>query len=314
MRGLNKRRVFNLPELFVDDLRALADPDRWYDHDVLAGLAQTRDDFVQWARALAIARRQGVDVKMLSTVVDRLRAEASPVPERVELAALIKAKRKRPTYVVDGLFPTSGLSVLAGGPKAGKSTFARYVMCRVARGEKALGRTTKRGGVLYYILEEKLDEVVECFRKLGATGLPIALRCGRFPSNTFIDTFKRDVEETGAVYAVADPMFDILDVDDSNAYTEVNAALKAVVDCVRSLPVHLTFIHHSNKSGLRTTASILGSRAIEGATDTNVMLEMRDDGKRLIWSEQRYGVKIHSSFLELNEATGEVRLKERRVI
>src|SRR5207245_222542 len=70
-------------------------------------------------------------------------------------------------YVVSNLLPTSGLSVLVGKPKAGKSTIARQLAVCVAQGSDFLERKTARGVVLYMPLEEKASEVKAHFKTLG---------------------------------------------------------------------------------------------------------------------------------------------------
>lgn len=74
------------------------------------------------------------------------------------------------SWLVDGLLPTGGFSILVAKPKVGKSTLARTLMLHVSRGEDFLSRNTIRGVVVYLCLEEKRTEVKRHFRKMGATG------------------------------------------------------------------------------------------------------------------------------------------------
>jgi RecA-family ATPase len=185
-------------------------------------------------------------------------------------------------------------------------------MVKIAKGENVFGRKTRQGACLYYVLEEHFDFVIDDFRKYGTVDLPIFIRKGRLPYHTFLPILRRDVTETGAVFAVADPLFDVLDVLDESKYVQINTALKEIVDVVRSLPVHVTFLHHANKSGVRSMSAILGSRAIEGATDVNVMIERREDGIRTVYSVPRYGEEIPLSKLVMEKDTRELRVIERR--
>lgn len=70
-------------------------------------------------------------------------------------------------YVVDGLLPNSGVSLLTGRPKAGKSHLARQLVAAIASNESFLGRAVVPGEVLYYALEEKPHEVRDHFEVLG---------------------------------------------------------------------------------------------------------------------------------------------------
>jgi predicted ATP-dependent serine protease len=85
---------------------------------------------------------------------------------------------------MDGLLPSCLISLLAAKPKTGKSTLARQVAVRVARGKKFLGRTTNRGRVVYLALEEKRDEVRKHFADLGVMGNEkILVNCAAAPRN-----------------------------------------------------------------------------------------------------------------------------------
>ncbi|MHC4698282.1 MAG: AAA family ATPase, partial [Planctomycetota bacterium] len=84
-------------------------------------------------------------------------------------------------WLVDGLLPQGGLSILAGKPKAGKSTLARCVGLAVARGDPIIGRETHAGPVVYLGLEDKRSEVAEHFRAMGAQDEPLYIHTGPAP-------------------------------------------------------------------------------------------------------------------------------------
>jgi RecA-family ATPase len=67
-------------------------------------------------------------------------------------------------WLVDGLLPQAGLSIIAARPKVGKSTLARTLTLAVARGERFLDRDTTAGTVLYLALEEKRAELRRQFK------------------------------------------------------------------------------------------------------------------------------------------------------
>ena len=82
-------------------------------------------------------------------------------------------------FIVEDLLPSAGFSVLAGKPKAGKSTAARQLALAVAQGEDFLGRETNKGTVMYLAIEEKQNEVVRHFRQLGIKDSdPLLTICG----------------------------------------------------------------------------------------------------------------------------------------
>jgi len=75
------------------------------------------------------------------------------------LAGLLKEPEEKVTWILDGILPAEGLSLMAGKPKAGKSTFARCLALAVAQGQPFMNRATVKGTVLYLALEEKRSEV-----------------------------------------------------------------------------------------------------------------------------------------------------------
>jgi len=57
-------------------------------------------------------------------------------------------------FVVEDLLPSSGLSVLAGKPKAGKSTLARQLAVAVAQGQPLQGKSNEPRHLHYFAQEE----------------------------------------------------------------------------------------------------------------------------------------------------------------
>jgi hypothetical protein len=123
---------------------------------------------------------------------------------------------------------------------------------------------------------------------------------------------EKDIKETGAILAVVDPLFDVLDVTDINAYMDVNRAIKPLVAIARDTGCSIVALHHKNKAGRGDSArDILGSTQIRGATDCNMTLS-QDDGVRYIRTEQRYACDraIPRTKLVYDPATGRVALED----
>ena len=66
--------------------------------------------------------------------------------------------RKHDRYLVEGFLPESGLVLLAGDPKAGKTAIASAIALAVAKGKPFAGMETKQGSVLWMCLEKSYDE------------------------------------------------------------------------------------------------------------------------------------------------------------
>jgi hypothetical protein len=210
-------------------------------------------------------------------------------------------------WIVENLLIAGGMSILSSTPKCGKSTLARQIMFSVLRGDDLWGRETKQGPVMYYVLEEIQHKIVEAFRKIGVVlGERIFCRPGVQDPVGFITTLFRDIEEYSPSLVVVDPLIDVLGVPDLNHYQEVNMALKAIVGPLRANQCHLLCLHHAPKAG----TSHLGSTALAAATDANLYMSTGQDGRRWVWSEQRYGRPIPESWAKFHPRTNTVTLIE----
>src|SRR5439155_18507176 len=95
-----------------------------------------------------------------------------------DMVDLLAEPQQAVAWLVEGLLPLGGLSLLAAKPKVGKSTLARNLALAVARGEPFLDRAVRPGPVVYLALEEHRAGVAEHFTRLGATDEPIHIHFG----------------------------------------------------------------------------------------------------------------------------------------
>lgn len=230
------------------------------------------------------------------------------IPPRRTLNELLAAKPQPIEYIVADLLARESLSLLAAHPKAGKSVFVRNLMAAILDQESFLGRTTTPGPVLYYVLEEPEVHIAHDFRRMGFESDLLHVRVGQIPRFEMHEVIERDIEETEAVLAVIDPLFDALTIDETNAYGPVNRAMKSLLFVARKSRCHILTVHHTNKSDARGGLSILGSQALRGATDTNMFLLRRGDGTRLFETEQRFGTPFDLCTLSYTPETMRVGL------
>jgi hypothetical protein len=191
-------------------------------------------------------------------------------------------------WVIDQLLPAGGLSAMVAKPKVGKSTLARCIALAVSRGEPVLGRTTKRGRVLYLALEESRRQVKAHFQALGAGDDDVRIYAARAPVDALLK-LRVAVSEHEPVLVVIDTLFRLTRVKDANDYAQVTAALDPLLALARELGTHVMFLHHSPKGDPRQAIdAALGSTAIAGSVDTLIVLR-RGDRFRTIITEQREG-------------------------
>ena len=161
-----------------------------------------------------------------------------------KLADLLAEPEEAVDWLVDGLLPSGGFSLLAAKPKVGKSTLARCLALAVARGEVFLGRATAKGPVIYLALEEKRSEVRKHFHAMGATGEEeIYVYAATAPADA-LPKIRVVVEEKKPVLLIIDPLFRFTRVKDGNDYAQVTQALEPILALARETGVHVLVVHH----------------------------------------------------------------------
>jgi hypothetical protein len=240
-----------------------------------------------------------------NTVVQSQIASAVPIPTKfgfTSLDALLKEPDEATAWIVEGLLPSGGFSLMVAKPKVGKSTLVRQLALAVARGEPFLGRETTQGAVLYVSLEEKRGEVRSHFRIMGANGTEdLGVYVGSTPEGAY-EWLKKEVERKKPVLVIIDTLFRFIHVGDLNEYAKVSAALDPLLTLARTSSAHLMALHHARKSAGDGADTTLGSTAIFGTVDTLINLK-RTDARRTIDTLQRYGTDMETSVLNFDPET-----------
>lgn len=228
------------------------------------------------------------------------------------LRDLFNEPEEKIAWTLDGMLPAGGLSLIAGKPKAGKSTLARCLAVAVARGEVFLNRTAIKGPVLYLGLEEKRSEVRKHFEALGATGdEPIQVHIAPAPVQAILAA-QRAIELYKPVLVIIDPLLKFARVKDANDYAQVTAALEPVLTLARESGAHLMLVYHAGKSAKADLIdSALGSTAFAGAVDT-VLVYKRTEQYRILATIQRYGTDLPETVIEWDPERRSVALGDER--
>ena len=253
-----------------------------------------------------------------------LRARLGAIAERIvplgartplmSMSELLSRETGATTWLVSGLLPAGGLSLILGKPKAGKSTLARGLCMAVADGSTWLDRECACGPVVYVALEEKVDEVRLHFQTLGATAhSPIYSHVDRLPDDCKpVEWLRETVAHLNPALIVIDPLGRFVRLrDGGNDYTDATRQLEPLISYARdSNPqTHIALVHHSRKSAGEHGDESLGSTAILGSVDTAISLR-REKGAahRTIYSVNRYGEDLAETFAMLDADTGRVTL------
>jgi predicted ATP-dependent serine protease len=219
-------------------------------------------------------------------------------------------------FVVDGLLPAGGLSLIGAKPKVGKSTLVRVITHAVASGTPCLGRQTSRGSVLYVSIEERRDDVRRHFAQLGSAKRPdLLVHVGPVPGNpkgTGREALRRhrmawltaEIARFEPILVAIDTWARFVALKDANDYSEVTEASQALIDLARTSGAHFAFTHHARKQDAELIDALVGSTGIVGAVDTVMLLRRHRDGTRTIASNQRSGDELEETVLQLDKATG----------
>lgn len=224
--------------------------------------------------------------------------------ELTSLADLLAEPEDTTDWLVEDRIPAGAIMLLAGKPKAGKSTLARSLAYALVTGERWLGWRTHFGSVWYLVFEDKRSEVRRHFRQMGATG--------REPLRLFFDQSGAELlpalqalaasERPSAI--VVDTLQRLIHVKDMNDYAQVTERCAPLLKLSRETGATLVLVHHANKFG-DGLDSILGSTALAGSVD-NVFILSRSERYRTLSSIQRIGTDLEPIVLTLDPATGRV--------
>jgi hypothetical protein len=217
------------------------------------------------------------------------------------LTDLLHEPEETTAWLVDGRLPTGGLSLLAGKPKAGKSTLARCLALAVARGEAWLGWPTVKGPVFYLALEEKRAEVRRHFQAMGATEEDVRVFAAPSPEDGLPQLRDAAAQEKPALIIV-DPLLRFVRLRDANDYAAVTQALEPLLTLARDTDAHLLAVHHLGKVNRDGGDGIIGSTAFFAAVDTALLLRWSEQ-YRTLSTIQRYGDNLEEITLTLDPVT-----------
>jgi hypothetical protein len=206
-----------------------------------------------------------------------------------------------------------GVSMLCAKPKTGKSTFARQLAVSVAEGRDFLGKGTLEGDVLYLNLEGPVGVLQQHLQKLGysETKGVIHIVHEQMPFRGVEGLEKLSValkKLSGVRLVIVDPIAKFLRLADSDDYDEVSLGIEKLEQLTKHYKLHLMIVTHGKKRNTDDVGdSPIGSTGFRGGTDTNVFLS-KQGVRRVISTEQRWGVAMEPTLLVFNEEQQTVEL------
>jgi AAA domain-containing protein/Toprim domain-containing protein len=260
-----------------------------------------KGDISDWVAAGYTAAELIALVKATAMYQPEERQVTSAVDELAltSLSALLDEPDDAIEWEIDGLIAVGSLNLLAGKPKAGKSTLARQMALCMAAGTPFLGRACVGGSVWYFALEDKRSEVRRHFRGLGATGgEPVRLLFGN--TRDLLAKVARLAERERPRAIIIDTLQRLIGAKDLNDYSEVTTRLDPVLAIARNSGAAVILVHHAAKADRAGIDSVLGSTALTGSVD-NVFLLNRTERYRVLSSIQRIGTDLEEMVIELDD-------------
>ena len=205
-------------------------------------------------------------------------AKASPALKLLSYDDLCKMESATADWLVDGLLRRSGLLLLAGRPKCGKSTISRNLARSVGSGTPFLGRACKAGPVIWVGLEESSGDLREALEAMGATALPIHSRIEGFHGDQE-EWLRAAVEQIRPALVVIDTIGSFTNLVNINDYSEVVKATRIFLELRNRYGTSFCLNHHTNKNG-----GVLGATYWEGVVDMTVVMTRNEDGTRFVKS------------------------------
>ena len=179
-------------------------------------------------------------------------------------------------WVVEGLVPT-GLTMLVGDPKIGKSWTCLMMGIAVSEGEPFWDMPTTRGQVLYLCLEDTYLRIQERMWKLAEDGSEGFFLCNESASMACglcdqIAEFKAEHPEVSLV--IIDTFQMVRNAIGGNQYASDYADMGELKAAADELGVAVVCIHHTNKnSDAQGFGRVNGSNGMTGTADTNLLME-----------------------------------------
>lgn len=220
-------------------------------------------------------------------------------------------------WIVSGLLPT-GLSVLAGKPKVGKSFLALHLSLAVASGGYALGSrdySAPQGPVIALLLEDTDRRLQERLTKLQQgqpqpDALHISIRWPR--GGEGIEALDEWCKEIKPRLVIVDTLQQVRALSrgrNANAYESDYLAISGLKQMADRYNMALLVLHHQRKMGCEDIYdSVSGTLGITGAADSIYILQRAKSGVSSILSGRGRDLDDFSLAVQFDKPSGLWRL------
>jgi replicative DNA helicase len=226
----------------------------------------------------ALENREAPDavVTRLAAELDTAARNNATAESGILFSDLLKKQFPPEDWLVEGLI-TTGLSVLTGASKIGKSWAALQLVTALDQGGYFLGTLkARRADTLYCALEDVPKRIQRRVQKQGIETF----------NGSRLETRRRTPADLRA-FLKANPQFRVVIIDtiqkmmginDLNDYSQTVNGMSALKDIADSLSIAVIVIHHNRKGGDNDgdhMESALGSTGINATADTTLTMRRK---------------------------------------
>lgn len=188
----------------------------------------------------------------------------------------------RPQMIIDGIL-SSGLAIMAGDSKIGKSWMVLWFCLKISNGEPVWGFPTHKTDVVYLALEDHEGRIQQRMQDLTDTppeNLKFGFSCGRLGQDLErqITEVLNEWPSTGLIFIDTLQMVRDNVSSRTNAYAQDYKDLSALKKIADTYGICIFVVHHTRKArdGNNVFNDMTGSTGIMGVADTGMILRKDD--------------------------------------
>ena len=195
---------------------------------------------------------------------------------------LLMTPMNKPPFLVDDLIP-SGVSIIAGDEKTGKSWMMLHLALCIAKGEDFLGHSVTQGNVFYFSLEDSLERLQDRLFRLTdeiSPGKVYLANKSESLSEGLIERMTRIVERLPDIRLIIIDTLQLVRGNDKElSYANDYADMAKLKEFVKENGVDVFLVHHVRKQGDSRNRfnRFNGTKGIIGAADTMFLLDKENE-------------------------------------
>jgi hypothetical protein len=206
-------------------------------------------------------------------------------------------------WVLHSYLPRGGVALLSSRPKVGKTTLTAHAVKALLEGSSFLGAEAALDGRVAWLSEEPPALFADRLRSLGLADDRL-LVCFRHQSHgRALVELVAEAFDLGATLVVVDTVAAWAGIEDENSATEVEAALRPVINLVQEKGACLLLLHHLNKSDGPEGTAHRGSGHLVAMVDVAIELRRPEgnapQGRRMLRALSRYHETPQELVIEL---------------